>query len=124
MSNKPDTTTIDDVLYIRADSVAAEPMTHDGMPYVIVRSRDQGVMCGYLGDVQGRAVTLRQARQIWRYDSTFVLPDIAEHGMRDPSKAKLSVAMSQPMVMLEACGILTCTAKAANQLSGIEAVKR
>jgi hypothetical protein len=124
MSNKSETIMIDDVLYVRADSVASEPLTHDGLPYVIVRSREQGVMCGYLEDVQGCAVILSQARQIWRYDSTFVLPDVAEHGMRNPDKAQLSVAMSQPMTMLEACGILTCTAKAANQLIGIKAVKK
>lgn len=122
--SKPETITLDDVEYVRADSVKSEPLTYDGMDYVIVRSREQGVMCGFLAGINGRTVTLHQARQIWRYDSTFVLPDIAEHGMRDLSKAMLSVAMSQSMVMLEACGVLTCTTKAANQLRNIEAVQK
>jgi len=92
------------------------------MDYCIVRSREQGVMCGYVKTIIGRTVVLYQARQIWRYDSTFVLPDIAENGMRDPSKVMLSAAMSQQMIMLEACGVLTCTEKAAEQLINIPAV--
>ena len=107
--------------YVPADSICS-PLNIDDMDYCIIRSREQGVMCGFVESIAGRAVTLHKARQIWRYDSTFVLPDIAEHGMRDPQKAQLSVAMSQPMIMLEACGVLTCTKKAAEQLINIPAV--
>ena len=118
--SKPETIKIDDVEYVRKID-ATQPKTYEGMEYCIVRSRDQGVMCGYVESIMGRTVKLHQARQIWRYDSTFVLPDIAEHGMRNPDKAQLSVAMSQPCFMLEACGVLTCTDKAAEQLIGIKA---
>lgn len=121
--SKPETITIDEVKYVRADSIPApsNPLTYDGMDYCIIRSRDQGVMCGYVESINGRTVKLHQARQIWRYDSTFVLVDIAEHGMRDPGKSQLSVAASQPVYMLEACGVLTCTQKAAEQLIAIKA---
>jgi len=121
--SKPKTIMVDDVKYVREDEVS-EPKKLEVMDYCIVRSREQGVMCGYVESIYGRTVVLHQARQIWRYDSTFVLPDVAEHGMRDPKKAQLSVAMSQPMIMLEACGVLTCTGKAAEQLIGIPAVVR
>jgi prophage tail gpP-like protein len=119
MNNKPETISIDDVKYIRADT--SQPAKHAGMDYCIVRSRDQGVMCGYVESINGRTVKLHQARQIWRYDSTFVLVDVAEHGMRNASKAQMSVAASQPVYMLEACGVLTCTKAAADQLIGIAA---
>ncbi len=121
MSNKPETMMIDDVKYIREDSANLQPKQHEGMDYCIVRSREQGVMCGYVESINGRTVTLHQARQIWRYDSTFVLVDVAENGMRDAKKAQLSVAASQPVIMLEACGVLTCTKIAADQLIEIEA---
>lgn len=119
--NKPETMMIDEVKYVRADSIESTPLKYEGMDYVIVRSREQGVMCGYCESIDGRTVTLHQARQIWRYDSRFVLPDVAEFGMRDPDKAKMSAPMSQPAVMLEACGVLTCTEGAAKQLSSIVA---
>lgn len=120
--SKPETMMIDDVKYVREDSIkSSEPKKYEGMDYCIIRSRDQGVMCGYVESIEGRTVKLHQARQIWRYDSTFVLVDIAEHGMRNPDKAQLSVAASNPVYMLEACGVLTCTNAAANQLIGIKA---
>lgn len=118
--DKPETIKIDDVEYVRSDRVS-NPLNVNGMDYCIVRSRDQGVMCGYVESINGRTVKLHNARQIWRYDSTFVLADIAEHGMRDPNKAQLSLAMSQPMFMLEACGVYVCTHDAANQLIKIKA---
>lgn len=121
---KPETMMIDDIKYVRADSVNSEPLNTDGMDYCIIRSREQGVMCGYVESITGRTVVLKQARQIWRYDSSFVLPDIAEKGMRNPKKAQMSKAMSQPMIMLEACGVLTCTKEAAEQLIGIPAVEK
>lgn len=116
----PTTITIDDVKYVRADSVT-EKAEKDGKPYVIVRSRDQGVMCGYLDGYNGRAVHLINARQIWRYDSDFVLSDMAEKGARNPDKCQFSVEMSQPMIMLEACGILYCTKIAAESLQSVKA---
>ena len=118
---KPETIKIDDTEYVRSDRIPAGTKTLSGMDYCIVRSRAQGVMCGYVESIHGRTVTLYQARQIWKYDSTFVLVDVAEHGMRDPKKAKLSIAASNPVIMLEACGVLTCTLKSATQLIGIEA---
>jgi hypothetical protein len=119
---QPKTIKIDETEYVRADlAKETKPKEYDGMDYCIVRSREQGVMCGFVESINGRTVKLHQARQIWRYDSYFVLPDIAEKGMRDVSKCKLSAAMSQPAYMLEACGVLTCTEKAAEQLMKIKA---
>ena len=118
---KPETMMIDEVKYVREDSIKSEPLNLDGMDYCIVRSRDQGVMCGYVESINGRAVKLHKARQIWRYDSSFVLADIAEKGMRNADKSQLSLPMSQPMVMLEACGVYVCTGGAAKQLIEIVA---
>jgi hypothetical protein len=118
---QPETIMIDDVKYIRADSAESQPKTYEGMDYCIVRSREQGVMCGYVESINGRTVKLHKARQIWKYDSTFVLVDIAEHGMRNPDKAMLSVALSQHIIMLEACAVMVCTSKAAKQLINIKA---
>jgi len=110
--------------YVRADSVESKSKKHDGMDYAIVRSRNQGVMCGYVESISGQQVKLHQARQIWRYDSTFVLPDIAEHGPRDAKKMQMSVPMSQLCVMTEACGVLYCSEVAANALIAVVAVKK
>jgi len=120
---QPNTIKIDEVEYVRKDQARPSRNTA-GMDYCIIRSREQGVMCGYVEAINGRSVKLHSARQIWAYDSTFVLPDIAEHGPRNASKMQMSVAMSQPMIMLEACGVLTCTANAAEALRQVPAMKK
>ncbi len=94
---------------------------HDGMGYAVVRSRNQGVMCGYVESIDGQCVVLHAARQIWKYNSKFILVEVAEFGMEDDSESKLSVAMSGKCVMTEACGILYCTDVAKNNLIGIKA---
>ena len=48
---KPETIMIDEVKYVRADSVQNESHSVDGMEYCIVRSREQGVMCGYVESI-------------------------------------------------------------------------
>lgn len=121
--SKPTTIKIDEVEYVRKDC-AGPSKSVEGYEYCIVRSQLQGVMCCYVESVNCRMVKLHQARQIYRYDSTFVLPDIAEHGPRDASKMMMSVPMSQPAYMLEACGVLVCTAKAADMLRSVVAVKK
>jgi hypothetical protein len=119
--SKPETLMIDDVKYIREDAACSEPDELDGLKYVIVRSRNQGVMSGYLHSFSGQTVTLKKARQIWRYDSRFVLTDMAEYGVRNAEDCKFSCEMSQDAVMLEACGILVCTKKAAKSIRSVEA---
>jgi hypothetical protein len=118
---QPESLSIDGTKYIREDLAASEPDQSDGLDYCIVRSREQGVMCGYVESVQGRTVKLIQARQMWRYDSRFVLPDIAEFGVRNAEACKFSAPMSQTATMLEACGILTCTAVGGQSLRNVKA---
>ena len=120
---QPITIKIDNTEYVRKDSTGPS-RSIEGYDYCIVRSRDQGVMCGFVESINGRTVKLQEARQIWRYDSTFVLPDIAQLGPRDASKMQMSVPMSEPAYLLEACGVLTCTASAAETLRTITAVKK
>lgn len=86
------------------------------LKYAIVRSRDQGVVCGFIKSIVGRQVTVLEARQIYKYDCAFVLPDLAEKGIRNPENNKFSCAMSKPLKMLEACGVLYCSSKAAKDL--------
>ena len=98
--------------------------TRDGhnyavLKYAVVRSRDQGVMAGYVVSIEGRMVTLRHARQLWRWDSTFVLPDMAENGVRNAENCKFSTPMSEDAVMLEACGVMYCTAKAGESIRAV-----
>lgn len=119
--SEPKTMQINNVKYIREDAVKEQDVNTDGLKYVIVRSRDQGVMSGYLVGYEGRAVTLRKARQVWRYDSKFVLTDFAEYGPRNASNCKLSCEVSGDTIMLEACAIIPCTKDGGSKIREIKA---
>ena len=119
---QPETLKIDEVLYIRADAAPKPDKDLDGKPYVIVRSRNQGVMSGYLHSYSGQTVTLLRARQLWYWKSKFVLADLAETGPKDG--CKFSAEMSQPMVMLEACAIFHCTAAAGESIRSVVAQEK
>lgn len=119
--SEPKTMQINNVKYIREDAIKQQDTNTDGLKYVIVRSREQGVMSGYLVEYEGRTVKLLKARQIWRYDSKFVLTDFAEFGPRDASNCKLSCEVSGETIMLEACAIIPCTKEAGKAIRAIEA---
>ena len=92
----------------------------DEKPYVIVRSRNQGVMSGYLDKYEGQVVHLSRARQLWQWKSDFLLPELADKGPK-PEGCKFSCEMSQQMIMLEACGILFCSAAAGAAIRAVPA---
>ena len=111
--------TIEGVTYVPEGS-HTKPAIEEGLRYAIVRSRDQGVMCGFVKRIEGRRVTLVLARQMWRWSSRFVLPDAAEHGVTEKWDNKFSCEASQETEMLEACGVLYCTEKAMRSLRAVE----
>ena len=115
---------VNGVKYIRKDSINnQEPgIEEEGLKYAIVRSRNQGVMSGFIKEVNGQTVILKKARQIYRYDSSFVLPDMAEFGVRNPDNCKFSTEMSQDMVMTEACGIIYCTKTGMESIRNVKTI--
>jgi len=118
---KPNTIKIDDVEYVRADSFQqSDPDVLDGKPYVIVRSRNQGVMSGYLDGYEGQVVRLSRARQLWKWHTGFLLPEMAEQGPK-AGGCMFSCEMTQQAILLEACGILFCTAQAGKAIRAVPA---
>lgn len=103
---------INGIKYVPADSIGEINNSDDD--YVIVRSRDQGVMCGYLKSINGRQVEITQCRQIWSWnEKALCLPDIQRFGIR--GAARLS-AVAPSVIFLEACGVMRCTPAAAKSL--------
>jgi hypothetical protein len=90
--------------------------------YCIVRSREQGVMTGYVEDIgglNGRTVKLREARQIYRWSSKFVLIELASYGPRNVQEQRYSAPSVAPVLMMEACGVIPCSPEAAKMIQDI-----
>ena len=76
--------------------------------YVLVRSRDQGCVCGEYRCHHGREVTLANARQIFSWaGARLTLIDFAAV----PGECRLSRVAPGDVVLLEACGIIPTTAE-------------
>lgn len=114
MNIQAETITFNGTEYVRADSVAAA-VPPEPTNYVIVRCRDQGVMCGEYVSHSGREVRIQNARQIWRYMGGLCLLDISQSG--PASGSRLSAAVPGETIALEACGIIPCSAVATKSLS-------
>lgn len=123
MSEKPQTITIDDVKYVRADSVNqnAEPL--EGMPFVLIRSDRSGVHFGYLrskvvaGDKWN--VDMVHCRRVYYWSGAATLSQLALEGTKKPDECKFPA----PVPTMEVAGvieIIPITASAAANLKGVK----
>jgi hypothetical protein len=93
--SKPTTITIDDTLYVRADS-AVQPRSED---YVIVRSDRAGVFAGHLveHDRATQHVVLADARRLWYWIGAS-LSEVAQKGAIEPDNCKYSVPVVEQTI--------------------------
>lgn len=114
----PTSLMIDDVKYIREDSVQQRPATNDEN-YVIVRSSQAGVFMGELLNRDGDTVTLADARRLWFWSGAATLSELAMRGVGKPNECKFPEPVTSVTVM-GVCEILPVTAPA---LASVRAVK-
>lgn len=118
--NEPETIKIDDVEYIRKDSVSDKPAEKlDGMEYIICRTYSAGVFAGYLESRNGQEVVMRKARRIWYWDGAASLSQLAVDGTSKPSSCKFPCEVDK-VELLQAIEILPCTEKARKSIQGVE----
>lgn len=112
---KSETIKIDDVEYVRKDSVAE---SFDGMPYCIVRTYSAGVFAGYVKSQEGKEVVILQARRLWYWDGAATLSQLAVDGVSKPQNCKFPVEV-QSLKVLEAVEIISCTEKAKKSIARV-----
>ena len=113
---EPKTIKIDDVEYVRADSLSCPVV--DGMKYVIVRTYSAGVFAGYLESKNGQEVVMRNARRIWYWDGAASLSQLAMQGTSKPQNCKFPVAVER-VELLNAIEIIDCTESAKKSIEGV-----
>jgi len=105
--------------YIREDLTFH--LEKEGNPYAIVRGYRSGVICGYARHIGRGCVEVHEARQMFRWNSTFVLIDMAVTGINKKEKCRFSQKSKLPITVTDACAILPCTQQAAKSLMEHEA---
>lgn len=115
---KPKTIKIDEVEYVRADSLNTPAQKLDGMKYVIVRSRDAGCHAGYLKAHNGDQVTLVHSRRLWSWQGALTLSELATHGPQKPDQCKFGCPIT--IIIIGACEIIDCTQKATDAITEVK----
>jgi len=94
MSN-PNTIKIDEVEYVRKDTIKQDATPLDGKPFVIVRSTTASPFFGYLEkeDEVNKTVILINARRIYEWHGAATLSQLAESGTSQPDKCKFPAAV-------------------------------
>ena len=87
---EPMTIKINEVEYVRKDSLVKEGKSLDGKPFVIVRSTTASPFFGYLEkeDEVNKTVILVNARRIYEWYGAATLSQLAESGTSQPDKCK------------------------------------
>ena len=101
---KPDTITIDEVKYVRADSV---PALKKSGPEVIVRTVSAGVHIGTIISREGKEVKLSNARRLWSWSGAFTLNAVATKGV-SRTNSRISAIVSE-ITLMEAIEIIPVT---------------
>lgn len=84
---------------------------------VLVRAYEAGVYFGTLAEKEGNEVTMKNVRNIWRWNGASCLSQVANDGVAETSRLSPVVA---EMVILNVCQIIPCTDKAISNLEGIK----
>lgn len=102
---------LDDVEYVRKDSISEKAESLDGLPYVIIRTYSAGVHAGYLKSRNGKEVELLKARRFFQWYGSATLSQFAQSGTSQPSKCKFPEEVDR-IILTEAIEIIDVTAKA------------
>lgn len=103
-----DITKLPELLALLGGTSAPTPASPLINMYVIVRSRDSGVHAGILTAINGRHVSLTNARRLWYWVAAkeHTLSAVALYGLKDTSK--IASVVSQ-VDILDACEITPTT---------------
>jgi len=118
---EPNTLKINEIEYVRKDSIPEKAEKLDGMEAVIVRTYSAGVFYGYLKSLEGKTAVLKKARRMWRWFGAS-LSECAQSGTPDKSKCKFPEIVDT-VTLTEAIEILSLTDKAKESLDGVDVWK-
>ena len=93
-------------------------MSFDKSKKYIVRSVGAGLFFGYITEKDGTEVTMREARNLWKWAGASNVNELAQTGTQDPAGCMFTMPLDE-VVLLNVCEIAACTPEAR---ASIEAV--
>ena len=118
--NKPKTMKINDVDYVRADSIQEmAKSTTEGYRYVITRARNSGCHAGYLKNRKGAECELINSRRLWSWSGASTLSQLAVDGTNDVDNCKFPCAVPE-LILTDVCEFLFCTEQARKSIQGVK----
>jgi len=113
---QPETIMIDDVKYIREDSIQQiRPADSD---YVLIRGNRSGVFFGNLITKDGQEVLIGNVIRIYFWDGANTLSELSAHGTCKPDECKFLAPIDR-ITVLDAIEIIPCTQKAVDSIKGV-----
>ena len=119
--SKPKTMMIDEVKYVREDSINQVPQPEGD--YVIVRCRNAGVHSGYLASRANGIIQLTNSRRLWRWWSKFSLSGLATCGVLESRKGEVRFSCVLAKIDLtesDVCEVIYCTEEAMDSIKAIK----
>jgi hypothetical protein len=107
---EPITMMMNDVKYVREDSISEKAESFEGMKAVIVRTYSAGVFYGYLESLEGKTGVIKQARRMWKWFGAS-LSECAQSGTPNVSECKFPEAVDS-ITLTEIIEVLDLTVKA------------
>lgn len=110
--------TVNGITYIQKDNQLEMAEKLDDMKYVIVRTYSAGVFAGYLENLEGKEVIMRQARRLWYWSGAASLSQLAMEGTKKPNECKFPIAVDR-IILTEAIEIIDVTKSAKKSLESV-----
>lgn len=117
-----ETISINNVEYVRKDSVNSAAPSFNGLKHVIVRTQNAGVFAGYIESQNGSEVVMVKARRLWQWAGAASLSQLAMEGTSNPGSCKFPCEVDR-VKLLGAIEILDTTTKAKTSIDSVEVWK-
>ena len=90
---------IDEVEYIRKDSIQTPATNTEGLQYVVIRADRAGVFAGYLVEDNNEIVVLVDCRRIWYWKGAASISQLAVDGVSKPDECKFPTPVGKIKIM-------------------------
>ena len=114
-----ETIKINEVEYVRKDSISDKVTSTEGLVYCIVRTFSAGVFAGYIKSREGKEVVLINSRRLWYWSGACSLSQLAVDGTTKPNDCTFAVVVPE-MTVLEAIEIIPVSNKSFKSITGVK----